>query len=287
MFHKNYKMTEKIELWSGEHHVLSGDREELEKRITDSAIHIGDNLYHLECQSNPDGSMVLRMVEYDFHIALENAVRGESGYEMRFPESAVLYLRHGKSTPDEIQMKITFPHNKSVMYNVPVIKTQQYSEEDIVGKQLYFLIPYYILKYEHVGEGDDLEKISQEYRRLYQGMSEAQDAGLLNEYDMSNIVDFTNKLVDYVFQENQKAKREVNAIMGGEVLETYADRMIAKGREEGIVRGLEQGLEQGRIQATIEMAREFGMPEEKLIGRLMKEFSLNREEAEEACRCHI
>ena len=38
------------------------------------AIHIGDKIYHLECQSNPDGSMILRMVKYDFYIALKNAI---------------------------------------------------------------------------------------------------------------------------------------------------------------------------------------------------------------------
>lgn len=115
VFHRNYKMTEKIELWAGEHHVLSDKEEQMHKRITDSTIHIGDNLYHLECQSNPDGSMVLRMVEYDFHIALENAMEVETGYEMRFPESAVLYLRHNENTPDEIQMKIIFPGDVSVL----------------------------------------------------------------------------------------------------------------------------------------------------------------------------
>ncbi len=61
--------------------------------------------------------------------------------------------------------------------------------------------------------------------------------GLLNEYDMSNIIDFTNRLASYLFEENQEMKREVNAVMGGEVLETYADRMIAKGRLEGKLEG--------------------------------------------------
>lgn len=118
-----------------------------------------------------------------------------------------------------------------------MVKVQQYSEEDILGKELYFLIPYYILKYEHISEEDSLEEISEEYRRLYQGMMDARDAGLLNEYDMSNIVDFTNRLVEYVFRENQNAKREVSAVMRGQVLETYADRMIAKGRLEGKLEG--------------------------------------------------
>ena len=73
-------------------------------------------------------------------------------------------------------------------------------------------------------------------------------------------------------------KSEVSAVMGGEVLETYADRMIAKGVEQG----LEQGMERG-VRATIKMAREFDMPEDKLVERLMEEFSMNREEAERAC----
>lgn len=115
-------------------------------------------------------------------------------------------------------------------------------------------------------------------------MVDARNAGLLNEYDMTNIVDFTNRLVEYVFRENQNAMREVSAVMGGQVLETYADRMIAEGMERGLEQRMERGLEQGRIQATIEMAREFGMPEEQLIERLMREFSMKREEAEKVLR---
>ena len=71
-FRKNYPITEKIELLSGEHHILSEHGKSLAERITDSAIRIGSKIYHLECQSSLDGTMALRMVEYDFHIALEN-----------------------------------------------------------------------------------------------------------------------------------------------------------------------------------------------------------------------
>ena len=75
------------------------------------------------------------------------------------------------------------------------------------------------MRYEHVEEGF-LDKISAEYKALYQGMVDARDAGLLSEYDMSNIIDFTNRLVDYLFEENREVTREVHAVMGGEVLET-------------------------------------------------------------------
>ena len=110
----------------------------------------------------------------------------------------------------------------------------------IIGKQLYFLIPYAIMKYEHAGK-EVLAKISAQYETLYRGMLEARDAGLLSEYDMSNIIDFTNRLANDLFEENQEVKREVNAVMGGEVLETYADRMIAKGKLEGRLEGKLEG----------------------------------------------
>ncbi len=46
--------------------------------------------YHIECQSTHDSSMVVRMIEYDFAIALEEAIRNGTPYEMNFPESCVL-----------------------------------------------------------------------------------------------------------------------------------------------------------------------------------------------------
>ena len=48
-----------------------------------------------------DATMAIRMVEYDFSIALEQAQK-KSGrkYEIDFPASCVLYLRCGERTPD-------------------------------------------------------------------------------------------------------------------------------------------------------------------------------------------
>ncbi|MCI8338341.1 MAG: hypothetical protein HFH62_06625 [Lachnospiraceae bacterium] len=93
-----------------------------------------------------------------------------------------------------------------------------------------------------------MKEISTEYRKLHQGMIKARDAGILNEYDISNIIDFTTRLTEHLFKENLEAKREVNAVMGGEVLETYADQMIAKGREEGIAEGLLEGQRKGLLE---------------------------------------
>ena len=41
--------------------------------ITDTCLLIGKNMYHIECQSTDDTAMVVRMIEYDFAIAIGTA----------------------------------------------------------------------------------------------------------------------------------------------------------------------------------------------------------------------
>ena len=41
--------------------------------ITDSHLFIANKVYHIECQSTADSTMIIRMVEYDFAVALEYA----------------------------------------------------------------------------------------------------------------------------------------------------------------------------------------------------------------------
>lgn len=257
IFSTHYKMTDKLDLMSGEHHILpDADSEDTGEIITDSCIRIGNKLYHIECQSTPDGSMVVRMIEYDFHIALERAVKLDGAYEMEFPQSAVLYLRHNEDTPDFIKMIIKFPNGDRVTYQVPIFKTQTFSADEVLAKELYFIIPYYILRYEKLSEGIDHEALVREYQKLYNGMKEALDNKVLDEYDMTNIIEYTERLVNYVFKDDEDVRKEVTGIMGGQVLETYADKMITKGRLDGMREGKREGLREGELKGKREGLRE-------------------------------
>ena len=256
LFSTDYAITDQLDLLSGEHHLLpNADIDDIEEIITDSCIRLSNKLYHIECQSTPDGSMILRMVEYDFYIALEHAMKVDHVYEMVFPQSAVLYLRHTGNTPDNLIMKIRFPGNEQITYSVPVMKTQQFDADTVVDKQLFFIIPYYILRYEHQLDAVDNNILIEEYQTLYNGMRKAYDTGFLEEYDMTNIVQFTQDLIDYVCKDNDKVRKGVMETMGGTVLETYADKMIAKGYANGHTEGeaamaklAERLLEEGRIE---------------------------------------
>ena len=124
-----------------------------EKRITDTSIVIKRSVedqgkgYHLECQSSKDGTLIIRMYEYDSQIALKNGELEENTLTVRFPESAILYLRSDKKTPEYLWMKIETPGG-IVKYPIPVMKIKDYTLDMIFGKELYFILPFYIFTYE-------------------------------------------------------------------------------------------------------------------------------------------
>ena len=138
---------------------LSNEQEEArEPRVTDSVFRLRDKLYHVECQSTADSSMVVRMIEYDFAIALKGAIVSGEPYEMDFPESCVLFLRHTSGTPDALSMRVNLPGGQSFDYETKVVKAQALTSEEIFEKGLLLLLPYYLMRHERALEqieGDD------------------------------------------------------------------------------------------------------------------------------------
>ena len=95
-------------------------------------------------------------------------------------------------------MRIVFPNGKSVDYEVPIVKVQDISCEKIIKKNLYFLFPYYILRYEHLKTDDEFQKMIKEYDTLHLAMSEAYSNGFLSDYDMSNISEYAKEIIAYM-----------------------------------------------------------------------------------------
>ena len=110
-------------------------------------IGIRKKKYHLECQSTTDNKMIVRMFEYDTQIALDAGEVVQGTLTMEFPHSAVLYLRHNSRTPDAMAVRIKTPGGE-ISYQVLVMKTQQYTLDEIFEKRLLFLVPFYIFTHE-------------------------------------------------------------------------------------------------------------------------------------------
>ena len=69
------------------------------------------------------------------------------GIILALSDAVVLYLRSRKKTPDKMKYVIKTPGG-TVEYDVPIMKMQEYSLDDIFAKDLLMLIPFYIFSHE-------------------------------------------------------------------------------------------------------------------------------------------
>lgn len=211
------------------------------KKVTDSYFEIwcGDKVYcfHIECQSSEDGTMILRMFEYDAQIAAERSVIEGNTMKIEFPESALIYLRQTKDTPDEMNVILSVG-NKSIKYQMPVLKIKNYRLKEIFNKKLLFLLPFYIFNFEHEFQEmntseEKLSVLQQEYVEIGERLSELVQAGQLTEYQRQTILDMSKKAAEALTNKFAKVKEGVLDVMGGKILEYEARTIMNEGRAEG------------------------------------------------------
>lgn len=239
IFKEHYNGNETILFYPNEHYINGQDGNE-QKRITDSCFILqGEKWkkYHLECQSNSDSSLLVRMFEYDTQIALDDGIISNNVLHVEFPNSAVLFLRSDKTVPDTMQISINTPKGE-ISYDIPVMKTQEYSIEQIFEKKLLFLIPFYIFTHESNFKEYDInvskfEILKEEYGYIKSRLEELCKAGEINEYTKCTITDMSNKVLENIANKYPNVKKGVKDIMGGQVLDYEAKRILSKGIEEG------------------------------------------------------
>ncbi len=122
IFGETYTGEEEIRFFPNEHFLDQQDEADRE-RITDTNFTVFGKIpkkYHVECESSlPDGKIAIRLFEYDAQIALDEGVVTEETLTVTFPNTAVLYLRTFKKTPDKMKYVIITPGG-TVQYDVPI-----------------------------------------------------------------------------------------------------------------------------------------------------------------------
>ena len=225
VFQTDYRIDESIE--QGRNELLDDGK----KRITDSLLKIRNRCYHMECESNPDRSITIRMIEYDFMAALDAAEKiHDHSIRIRFPRSCVLYLRHEKSTPDNLTVQLLLPDDQIVQYKIPVVKVQSYSADVIFQKQLYFFIPYYILRYEKQLKAKEKNpdirfRILMDISSLRQRIQEA-ESSYRYPAEFSYLTDYIGTIADYILKDDPEVRKGVHEIMRGKILTTRTDLII-------------------------------------------------------------
>lgn len=223
VFGKNYPADIPIIQMRNEHQTQSGEI------ITDSRLLIADKIYHIECQSTSDSKMVLRMIEYDFAIGLEDAKMENGIYRMYFPHSCVIYLR-GKGKKDNLTMEIIMPDGQTLKYSLPAVYVEKYTRDTIFQKKLFLLLPFYIMRYEKSKK--KLEQDSKQLQELldeYSAIEKKLEENLLNqgkETQYRYLIEVIIRIADYIFADYENAKKGFGKVMGGKVLELKTDKLI-------------------------------------------------------------
>lgn len=234
VFHADYAEDEVVIQGRNEYHSLDG------KIINDAMLRIRDKIYHIECQSTSDGLMVIRMIEYDFRIALEETKnilmnelkkkpeeRSKEPLSFHFPQSCMVCVRPRIEKENTLKLQIVMPSGEKVLYEVPVVQAQSFTKEDMFQKRLLILIPFYVLRYEKDikdRKNEILDKLETEYEYIKKQL--IAEGNSINEprlyYDLAVL---TQKVLDYVGKGNEDYKERMGNIMGGVILEMESDKI--------------------------------------------------------------
>ena len=259
IFGEGYTGNEKIEFHPNEHFINQQDAVNQE-RITDTNFIIygkKKKKYHLECESSlPDGRMTIRLFEYDAQIALDEGEVVHETLTITFPNTAVLYLRNYKKTPDKMQYVIKTPGG-SVEYDVPIMKVQEYSLEDIFSKNLLLLIPFYIFSHEkdfkvYNSNEQRLEELRAEYQHILRRLDELEQEGIIGAFDKRTIIELSRDVIKEIAKKYENVQKGIGEMMSGALIETEARTILNKGKAEG------------RKEAALRMLQDGELPMDKI-----------------------
>jgi len=248
IFREKYTGNEKIEFFPNEHFIDQQDSANKE-RITDTNFKIIGKItkkYHLECESSlPDRRITIRLFEYDAQIALdESEVTGEI-LTVTFPNTAVLYLRTYKKTPDKMKYVIITPGG-TVQYDIPIMKIQTYSLDAIFEKHLLLLIPFYIFSHEksfpeYNNNEQKLTELKSEYQKILVKLDELELQGIIGAFDKRTIIELSNDVIKELAQKYENVQKGVGDIMSGALIETSARKLKNEAQKETALRMLKDG----------------------------------------------
>ena len=265
IFGETYIGEEEIQFFPNEHFIDQQDEADRE-RITDTNFTIWGKIpkkYHIECESSlPDGKITIRLFEYDAQIALDEGEVTEETLTVTFPNTAVLYLRTYKKTPDKMKYVIITPGG-TVQYDVPIMQVQTYSLDDIFEKRLLMLIPFYIFSHEkgfpeYNSNEQKLAELKAEYQEILKRLDELEQQGVIGAFDKRTIIELSGDVIKEIAQKYENVQKGVGDIMGGALIETSARRLKNEAENETKKQTALKLLKRGK-QTVEEIAEDTGL----------------------------
>ena len=233
--------------------------------------------------------MVVRTFEYGFRKGKENSNRIENGIrKLYFPKQKVIFFEENKNIDDQLKLLIIFSEEEEFLYKVDVIKYWQYSDEDLIQKQMYPLIPLQLFnlrkKLHFAKNKNDIDKIKElsitaknlATKLAYESKELFEKHEILGE-DFHKMLLAIQNLIEYLNQnyiEDESLEEEVSIMT-----KTLYDPEVER---RGYEKGEKSGYEKGKIEIVLNMYSE-GLSEKQIS----KFTNIDIERVQEIIKKHI
>lgn len=162
-----------------------------------------------------------------------------------------------------LSVTVRYPGEGKHEYRVRTIKLSHYGLDEIFQKRLFFLLPFYFLKYEKSkarvnSSAEERSKLMDEIQCIVDRLEEVFSD---DKNTAADIVKLMIKVTGYIFEDYSEIRKEI-VTMGGKVLELESERNLRIGRERGLAEGRAEGREEAtsNILRAIEMKRRGNSP---------------------------
>ncbi|GHV11598.1 hypothetical protein FACS1894219_03000 [Clostridia bacterium] len=253
--------------------VLEGD---LFLRVTDS-----DKPYyfHLEFQTNPDKTMAIRVLQYDFTKATKDQWLSDEGKIILYmPQSLVIHIEESDTIPESYDTVIVFADGERKEYKIPILKYWLLRDQDLIDKKLYPLLPLqvYMLrsKLDKLARNGTKEarlaailEAKDVVKRVAEEAVSLRDSGELPDEDFRKVIDMAGNLFDHLnnrYDKEHNLTTEVHDMLWSVNDPINLEHRVNEIKLEGIVEGERKGKNENAISiAKIMLAN--GEPVDKII----------------------
>jgi len=255
-FGEHYTDKAEIDLIPGKQSIEHTDSSSVERemdafvRLSESGI---SKNYHFEVETKTDKSFAIRIAEYAAGAAQESVALTETGARIVIPYSAVIFLRATTELPDKFRMEIEYPGG-TVFYDAPVMKIKDYSVKDLIDKRLLLLLPFFGFNFDGqfaAMESEGIDRLRAALEEMNTSLSDLVGLRVINEAQKGHLLDWTKRVFDKLTVNYKNVTKGVDDLMGGYILNTRTDDILAEGREQEQRERIEEMLRDGHTPEEI------------------------------------
>jgi hypothetical protein len=134
----------------------------------------------------------------------------------------------------------------TVQYDVPIMKVQSYSLDEIFEKRLLMLIPFYIFSHEksfseYNNNEQKLEELKAEYRIILERLDDLENQGIIGAFDKRTIIELSSDVIREIARKYENVQKGIGAMMRGPLIQTEARTILNESKKETALRMLKVG----------------------------------------------